>query len=1048
MEIDLPKIDNRPLLMMAEKLQRNTQKLDSSNSDFGMNLDVFSPKTKEKLRFDNFTSSTTDEVYETLSDGTKVIKYENYIPGTDNNERLAQNQSATEKWGNGLAKLGLKTGTAVVGGTLGILDSLGTLMTTGSLSEAYNSDLNVWLDDLNTKLDYELPNLYTEQERDASLFGQMGQANFYADKVFGGLSFMSGAVISEAIWSAATVATLGGTSELLALNTAKQASNFTKYTSKAFGAEKTLNRVSNLAKSWMKKPSTSVLDEVGTIMKGVTDIGKNVTTKGYSLGKGLDIVVPMMRSAGYEAGMEARLYMNQTEESWLNKYRETNGKEPSSEEYTEFKDKLSNSSNAVFGANMTILFLSNYAQLKNVILGNTTAKTITNNAWSKSLFGKGFNKLENGTLETIQATKAQKLFGKTYGLGKGFVTESQEEMAQSVITGTGENYMMAGFDKDKVKSSYGLTESFGDALHKTYTTKEGLTEGLIGGLIGVMGGVGEGLRNVSKGSSFSEIDNERSQIQNSVDTYNEYTTKSLVNNVVANTKIMKAQELKDDAVRRNDIPAQKYAEVSSSIARLDRDNEIGGIKEGILDFNREVDALDNEYLKEELGFETIGQINTYKDQLKEEHKDTADKYTKNLDYAEALIGEKDSKLPDFEKVGIREFHKAMAHTLTLGEVARQTDNDLTSTINDEILSLSGVEGLVEANNVQQVLDNIKPERKAELKKLNIEKLNLTNRLKTQQANLIKEGKVKAGEDTYVRQNRLIDFTEQIQETERAIELNREQSEVAIAGLGIEQYTDGIITTESFENQDKNIEKFNTFMKDLASKSPQKYAKMLNLLSQKDKSLKHIKNYETAINLITNKATRLQTLKGWAKKLNLQETQKDFYTRMLTELNIKDSELVQDNENERINREAFKNGDVVSQEYVDSLEKKDYKNLLKIDQQILDKSRGEELASMEMPDRVIELEKERVEALSKVAPAIVENTQPIVKNEDIILNTEEINRLEQERDDKIFQASKPDLKLKLVSVKDLVNTKDPIGNKEIHDIIKEKLKNLKLLIECL
>jgi hypothetical protein len=899
------------------------------------------------------------DVYDTLSDGSLVSRYKDFVVGTDNNERLAQQQTLTEKWGNGAAKLGIKTVTAVAGGTLGILDSLGTLMTTGSLSEAYNSNLNIWLDDFNKKVDYKLPNLYTQQDREAGLFGQMGQANFYADKWAGGFSFMAGAVISEAIWSAATAATFGGTAEILALNTAKQAEKGAMWATKAFGTENKLQKVLNTAKSWIKMPSTSVLDEAGNAMRGLTNAEKQSTILAYGIGKGADIIVPMMRSAGYESGMEARLYMKQTEENWLDKYKQTNGREPSSQEYADFKDKLSDSANVVFGANMAVLSLSNYAQLKNTILGKTTARTITNNAFSNSLFGKGFRKLEGGALEAIEATKAQKIFGRTYGLAKRFVAESQEEMVQSVFSVTGDNYMLAEFDKDKTKSTYGIMESFGDALHKTYTTKEGLTEGLIGGLIGIMGGVAGGARNMYKKDgkgergNFFEDTTERKEIQNAVDYSNEFTAKNLAVNITTSNKMMKAQENKDQAERNNDVPAQKYAQTSMHIARIERDSQIGGIEEGKADYAREVNALDNDFLKEELGFTTNEEINAYKDQTIKDYNDASEKYTRNLRYSEALLGEKDSKMEEFKGVGIRTIHRAMAHTFTLGEVARETDNELTATINDELLKLSGVEGLTQANEVQHVLDNISKQKTEELGKLNYQNKALKSQLLNLEADLEKASKLKTEtEDTSVRQNRLIDITTKIQETQKALALNAEQKDTAFAGLGIEQYTKSGITHEAFENHEKNVEKFNTFMNDLKLKNPEKYAKMVGLLAQKDKSIKHIKNYEKAVNLIVNKATRIKTVESWAKKTGLKTDPKQFYLSILTDTAENGAIFTENNRQQVKNREAFVKDEQslenVAQSYIDKLLEQDYDGLLKIDQQIVDKYKGEEVASMEMP----------------------------------------------------------------------------------------------------
>jgi len=60
----------------------------------------------------------------------------------------------------------------------------------------------------------------------------------------------------------------------------------------------------------------------------------------------------------------------------------------------------------------------------------------------------------------------------------------------------------------------------------------------------------------------------------------------------------------------------------------------------------------------------------------------------------------------------------------------------------------------------------------------------------------------------------------------------------------------------------------------------------------------------------------------------------------------------------------------------------------------------------------------------------------------------IAKLEAERDAEIDKVSKPDLKLELVKTEDLVNSKDPIGNREKHNELKERYKQIRKLIDCL
>lgn len=924
-----------------------------------------------KPRFEEYSQDTQSMAYTTLSSGEQVAKFENYLPGTNNEERLAQQQSTTEKWGNGLAKLALKTGTAVVGGTIGVVDSLITGISSGSLNEAYNSGINVWLDDLNTKLDYKLPNYYTEADRNASLFGQMKQANFYADKLFGGLSFMTGAVISEAIWGAATAATFGGASAGMAANTARLSRGLEKWSVGALGGVNNVKKALNVAKATAKTPASAALELVaieGKAMRGITSAAKKEAVKMYSIGKGLDIIIPIARSAGYESGMEARLYEKQAEESWLKKYKETNGQEPSSEEYAEFKEKLANSANGVFAANMAILSVSNYAQFGDAILGKTTARTLKNNFFNRKAFGLGYEKVVDAegksVLKALDATTGQKVFGKVYGLGKGFVTEGiYEEMGQSTVTATANNYLMAGYDKEKTKSSYGLMESFHEGLEKTYGSKEGWTEGLIGGLIGVLGGVGGGVMNMRRGESFYEITNEREQLQKTIDYSNGITADMHLNNVIANNKMQYAQEVKGEAVKRNDLPGEVLANTTSGIARIERDIAIGGLDEGLKDFNRQVNALDPEYLKSELGFETIEEVDDYKEYLIAQHKNLAIQYSENLAYAESLVGNKDFAGSKDLQANILEVQRAIAMNLTMGEKARAIHQDITGTLNDEILNLVKVEGVTDALNTQQILDLAPKEKVQNFQKLSREKTNLEERLKTQQASLTKAGKVVAGEDASVRTNRLLELNAEILKTQEAISLNEEQKQIALNGIGIEQYSETVITAEMIDGQEANVNKFKSFMKDLEKKNPQKYDKIVKLLEQQSKSIKHIKDYEKSIEAITNKTTRLKTINGWVSSLvnrndKLKEGQKAYFTDVLQNYNNQ-TIVVKQESDELKQRTAFQQGKEVDPKYIEYLEKTTTE-LHPIDKQILDKSRDE--VSIEIPKEKEVVEKTYLEIL--------------------------------------------------------------------------------------
>lgn len=73
----------------------------------------------------------------------------------------------------------------------------------------------------------------------------------------------------------------------------------------------------------------------------------------------------------------------------------------------------------------------------------------------------------------------------------------------------------------------------------------------------------------------------------------------------------------------------------------------------------------------------------------------------------------------------------------------------------------------------------------------------------------------------------------------------------------------------------------------------------------------------------------------------------------------------------------------------------------------------------------------------------------VKDNTVQPNTEEIQKLEQERDTEIAKIEKPNLRVKLLTAKEIANSKgDALENKAKHDEIKGRSKELMSLIDCL
>ena len=202
-----PVVNISPTQQMATEIRQKAiqpdvyQSLVPQNGLFSQNS--FTP---EKRALKGYANETFDQAYAQLNSGEYVSRFQDFgfMPNTDNMERSANLQSTSDKWLNGLAKFGTKTLNAIAGGTIGTVNGAINFVKEGSLNSAFDNDFNRWLDDLNTKMDYKLPNYYTKQEQEAGFFGSVGSANFWANDVLGAASFTVGALFSEGIWAAAT----------------------------------------------------------------------------------------------------------------------------------------------------------------------------------------------------------------------------------------------------------------------------------------------------------------------------------------------------------------------------------------------------------------------------------------------------------------------------------------------------------------------------------------------------------------------------------------------------------------------------------------------------------------------------------------------------------------------------------------------------------------------------------------------------------------------------------------------------------------------------
>jgi len=914
-----------PTTFIAQDVRKKEVQPDLSSNPFAQAPSLFGSQFKEEPKaLKGYANDSYNEAYTQLASGEYIGRYKDFIPGTNNQERLAQQQTTSEKWTNGFGKLLGKTGVAVIGGTLGIADSLVEGIAKGSLSEAYNTDFNNYLDDLNVKLDYKLPNYYTEQENNASLFGQAATVNFWADKVFSGLSFTAGALISEGIWTYAT----GGVG-LLAQE--GQLAKLSKWTVKGAGGEAKAYEALRTAKNLSKGSSTALLEAETTavgrkvsdqILGTIGEVNKTASINAYKIRKIGDVALVATRSAGYEAGMEARQYMNSTEHAWLENYQKVNGTDPTPEQYSAFKDELANTGNYVFGANMIIVGASNIAQFGNALIGKTVNPNVGNNFLKRSLLGIGFDKTvtEEGKIlyKALDASKGQKIAGKVWGVLGAAIPEAQEEMGQRVVSKTAENYMLNAFNADKTKTTYGVADAFTEALSSTYGTKEGLSEGLIGAIVGVLGA------GVHSRFKFGDVTAQREDIQRTVDYANAFTADNHINNVIANNKIQAAQESKQQAVQRGDLTGELLSDAESAIAHIERNQAIGSTQEGFFDFARQINAVKNDELAKELGLgsgqEAEEQAQAFKEDKIAEYKEISDKHTKNLNYAQALLGE--VQIAGLDKTSTREVVRAMAYNMTMGETAMRINQNLISHVKALVADSVNLESITEALDVQQVLDLAPKEKTLKISQLDLHLQSLDRREKEILNRQFEASKLTDTEDNKVRANALIDINKEITALQEERTQAQTERQLALDAIGIKNFTTANITIDMFSAQNENLNKLRATLADIKLSDPEKYFEIQKALQAQSKAVEHIKNYQKTTQAVVNPNTRVKVINGWIKNLlnkntKLNESTAAYFTDILEKWKTDTVVVFQENQN-LIERRAFENGEPVSEAYKQQL----------------------------------------------------------------------------------------------------------------------------------
>lgn len=560
-----------------------------------------------------------------LSSGTWIPKYESYIPGVDNDTRLSRSQGRTEKWMRGLGKLAGKAALYGLGGVIQPFYGIYAGVSRGNFNAVFDNDFTRWLDDQDKKMDYGLAHYYNREERDMNFLQSMTTANFWSNDFLSGLAFTAGAMLSSAVYSGAGLMNLARTGARAGVALARigKAASDTK---KAFG------------------------------------VYLRAARAGQRIGKGLDTLAFLGTSTSWEASVEARSMLMEAEENFRQSYRNAYGREVPYEELMKFRADNADAANAVFGANVGILSLSNIAMFGDMFgMDLGVDKFIKRN-----IFGVGAERMDNGTLKAITPKKWQKIAGNTFNIIKRPVSEGlYEEGLQGVASKSAEDWVESRYNPMAIRQNIGYMEAIKNGFKETYGSNQGWKEIGIGMIIGsVMGGKSLG--------GIKEWSQDMSRNKGMVEAYNTnagaLTTAAI--RAIRGSMALNAQlSGVDTSYGGNDRIINK--DFSDAVFnRLRYDSEMGMLDDTKENFRTVVESIPNSDIASDMNM-TDEQVNEYKADLVNEFNKKVDNFIMANRFADSLT----------DGISNRSFNAYISNMAYNGLEAKGNLNDIANQLN-------------------------------------------------------------------------------------------------------------------------------------------------------------------------------------------------------------------------------------------------------------------------------------------------------------------------------------------------------------------------------
>lgn len=440
---------------------------------------------------------------------------------------------------------------------------------------------------------------------------------------------------------------------------------------------------------------------------------------GRGIGKGLDNLTFIGTSTLWEASVESRSGLMESEENFKQAYRNAYGREASYEELMRFRNDNVDAANTIFAANIGILTLSNIAMFGDMFgMDLGVDKFIKRN-----IFGVGAERMDNGMLRAITPKKWQKVAGNTFNIIKRPVSEGlYEEGLQGVASKSAEDWVESRYNPMAIRQNIGYMEAIKNGFKETYGSSQGWKEIGIGMIIGsVMGGKTFG--------GIKEWSQDMSRNKGMVEAYNTnagaLTTAAV--RAIRGSMALNAQLSGIDTSYESDGRIINKDFSDAVFNRLRYDSEMGMLDDTKENFRTVVESIPNSDIASDMNM-TDEQVNEYKADLVNEFNKKVDNFTMANRFADSLT----------EGISNRSFNTYISNMVYNGLEAKDNLDDIASQLNR-----------LYKNDIGEALDvysHLNPDSHKAISEL----MELTSRMQALEKGILRLQRMAMGEERFER----------------------------------------------------------------------------------------------------------------------------------------------------------------------------------------------------------------------------------------------------------------------------------------------------------